>query len=53
MVGLILVFSTNKYKSRAPIDCVQYYTGRQGTIESYGWAGSQLIEGMDYQMCVR
>jgi len=39
--------------SRAPIDCVQYYTGRQGTIESYGWAGSQLIEGMDYQMCVR
>jgi len=39
--------------ARAPIDCVQYHTGQSGTVNSYGWAGAQLIMGMDYHTCVR
>lgn len=38
---------------RAPQDCVQYFTGTQGTVQSYGWAGAQLLAGMDYQNCIR
>ena len=38
---------------RAPQDCVQYFTGTAGTIQSYGWAGAQLLAGMDYNNCIR
>lgn len=39
--------------SRAPTDCVQYYTGTSGTIRSFNWGGSQLLRGMDYRICIR
>jgi len=39
--------------SRAPTDCVQYYTGASGTIRSYGWAGAQMLATMDYRICIR
>jgi len=38
---------------RAPTDCVQYYTGSTGTVQSFGWAGGQLLAGMDYRVCIR
>ena len=38
---------------RAPQDCVQYFTGTQGRVQSYGWAGAQLLAGMNYQNCIR
>jgi len=38
---------------RAPTDCVQYYTGSTGTVQSYGWAGGQLLAAMDYRVCIR
>ena len=38
---------------RAPVDCVQYFTGTSNTVNSYGWAGGQLLEKMDYRTCVR
>ena len=39
--------------SRAPRDCVQYYTGAAGNLQSFGHAGSQLLQGMDYEICIR
>jgi len=39
--------------ARAPVDCVQYFTGTSNTVNSYGWAGGQLLEKMDYRTCVR
>jgi len=38
---------------RAPQDCVQYFTGTQGRVQSYNWAGAQLLAGMNYQNCIR
>lgn len=39
--------------ARAPTDCVQYFTGVSGNLQSYGHAGGQLIKGMDYTTCIR
>ena len=33
---------------RAPTDCVQYFTGVSGTVKSYNFAGSQILQSMDY-----
>merc|ERR1719317_185042 len=30
---------------KAPTDCVQYFTGSTGTIQSYNFAGGQLLQG--------
>jgi len=38
---------------KAPTDCVQYFTGSTGTIQSYNFAGGQLLQGMYYTNCVR
>jgi len=38
---------------KAPTDCVQYFTGTSGTIQSYNFAGAQLLQGMYYTNCIR
>lgn len=39
--------------SRAPTDCVQYFTGQGNTVNSYNFAGGQLLEGMEMKYCIR
>ena len=41
------------YVFRAPSDCVQYYTGVEGYIASYGFGSGQLLYAQDYQACIR
>ena len=43
----------NYFYFRAPADCTQYFTGTTGTIQTYNFAGGQLIAGVDYTNCVR
>ena len=38
---------------RAPTDCLQYFTGRSGTVYSYNFAGAQFLAGMEYTNCIR
>ena len=38
---------------RAPTDCVQYFTGVTGTIQSYNFAGGQLLNSQYYNNCIR
>jgi len=38
---------------KAPTDCVQYFTGSTGTIQSYNFAGGQLLNSMYYNNCIR
>merc|ERR1719394_923036 len=38
---------------RAPSDCLQYFTGKTGTVYSYNFAGAQFLSGMDYTNCIR
>merc|ERR1712212_651092 len=38
---------------KAPADCVQYFTGASNTIQSYGFAGGKLPNGMMYTNCIR
>jgi hypothetical protein len=42
---------TASYK--APTDCVQYHTGATGTIQSYNFAGGQLLNSQYYNNCIR
>ena len=42
-----------KYTSRAPLDCVQYFTGKAGSVQSYNFAGGQLIQSLRYTNCIR
>ena len=39
--------------SRAPTDCVQFYTGKAGNVKSYNFGGGQLIQSLTYQNCIR
>jgi len=38
---------------KAPTDCTQYFTGTSGTIQSYNFAGGQLLQAMYYNNCIR
>jgi len=38
---------------KAPVDCVQYFTGSAGNIQSYNFAGGQLLTGQYYTNCIR
>lgn len=38
---------------KAPTGCTQYFTGLSGNVQSYGFAGGQLLAGMNYQNCIR
>ena len=39
--------------SRAPTDCVQWFTGVEGYVQSYGFGSGQLLSSQNYQACVR
>ena len=39
--------------TRAPTDCTQYFTGISGSVKSYNFAGSQLLQSQTYQNCIR
>ena len=39
--------------SRAPTDCVQWFTGISGNVYSYNFAGSQLLNAQSYNNCIR
>ena len=34
--------------SRAPTDCVQYFTGVSGTVQSYNF-GNQILQSQNYR----
>ena len=38
---------------RAPTDCVQYFTGKSGSVKSYNFQGSQFLKGQIYNNCIR
>merc|ERR1711997_344268 len=38
---------------KAPTDCVQYFTGKSGTVKSYNFAGSQVLLSQNYVNCIR
>ena len=38
---------------RAPTDCVQYYTGVEGYVQSYGFGSGQLLSSQNYNACIR
>ena len=38
---------------KAPEDCVQYLTGASGSVQSYNFAGGQLLTQQQYTNCVR
>lgn len=38
---------------KAPTDCVQYFTGKTGTITSYNFAGAQFLQAQYYSNCIR
>jgi len=38
---------------KAPTDCVQYFTGLSGSVNSYNYAGGQIIQSQDYDNCIR
>lgn len=38
---------------KAPTNCVQYFTGISGSVQSYNHQGSQFLESQDYQNCFR
>ena len=48
-----LILLLPKYTSRAPLDCVQYFTGKAGSVQSYNFAGGQLIQSLRYTNCIR
>merc|ERR1712154_756392 len=38
---------------KAPTDCVQYFTGKSGSVKSYNFAGSQFLQSQIYNNCIR
>ena len=38
---------------KAPGDCVQYFTGASGSVQSYNFQGGQLLTQQQYTNCVR
>ena len=37
---------------RAPTDCLQYFTGASGNIQSFNYP-NQIMEDLDYASCIR
>ena len=44
---------SNYCVTRAPTDCVQYFTGKSGSVKSYNFAGSQFLQSQIYNNCIR
>eukprot|EP00090_Calanus_glacialis_P027414 TRINITY_DN43201_c0_g1_i1.p1 TRINITY_DN43201_c0_g1~~TRINITY_DN43201_c0_g1_i1.p1 ORF type:complete len:380 (-),score=76.16 TRINITY_DN43201_c0_g1_i1:263-1402(-) len=38
---------------KAPTDCTQYFTGTAGSVQSYNFAGGQLLNSQYYSNCIR
>ena len=38
---------------RAPTDCVQYFMGVEGYIQSYGFGSGILLASQNYKSCIR
>jgi len=38
---------------KAPTDCVQYFTGKSGSVKSYNFGGGQLLQSQIYTNCIR
>jgi len=38
---------------KAPTDCVQYFTGKTGTVKSYNFGGGQFLQSQIYTNCIR
>jgi len=38
---------------KAPTDCVQYFTGTAGNIQSYNFQGAQMLNAQVYNNCIR
>jgi len=64
-LSISLVGTTNRYWSiqvtqisckspwRAPVDCLQWYTGITGTIKSFNFASGQVLSSQNYRICIR
>ena len=39
--------------ARAPTDCIQYFTGKSGSVKSYNFGGGQLLQSQIYTNCIR
>ena len=48
-----LYYSITVCYSRAPTDCVQYFTGTSGNVKSFGFGGGQFLQSQYYTSCVR
>ena len=46
-------FYFNNTFPRAPTDCVQYFTGVEGYVQSYGFGSGQLLSSQNYNACIR
>ncbi len=40
-------------RTRAPADCVQYFTGASGSFQSYNFQGGTMLENQNYAVCIR
>jgi len=38
---------------RARTDCVQYFTGTSGTVQSYNFQGGTQLAAQEYNICLR
>ncbi len=38
---------------RAPTDCLQYFTGATGTIQSFNFAKKLMLQSLSYTVCIR
>jgi len=38
---------------KAPTDCVQYFTGTAGNVQSYNFQGAQMLQSQTYTNCIR
>ena len=39
--------------TRAPTDCVQYFTGLTGSVANYGFGSGDLLHSQQYSNCIR
>ena len=49
----INIFLLKRIFSRAPTDCVQYFTGISGSVQNYNFAGGQMLQSQTYVNCIR
>ena len=50
---MIVIIDSISHTIRAPTDCTQYFTGTAGSVQSYNFAGGQLLNSQYYTNCIR